>query len=757
MMCVLPFALWFVPLRSPYRLSARGTVGKPLGVRMSSQKQKHKQQQSDVDDRFSRVQRDPRFWEMPEKQRKVKIDKRFQSMFHDDRFKVKQTVDKRGRAIQHSTKEDLKKFYQLSDSDQEEEEEEEEETKAGLKPDRTKAGPSAEDEDDEDESEEDEESDEDEEDSDSDSDSGPDLARGKGNVETSSDEDSEDDVEEILRREEEEIQHDWGDLCKDAPRTEQVSRRLAVCNMDWDRIKAKDLLALFQSFCPKGGAVLSVKIFLSEFGKERLQQEQNQAPLELRTLPEDSEDDTEEEKSYRERMRQYQFRRLKYHYAVLECDRPETAAQIYSECDGFEYESSGSVLDLRFIPDDVQFDEKPKDVSTDVNLTSYSPNLFTSTSSSTSKVQLTWDETDHERVTALNRKFNKDELLNMDFKLTWPPPAKKKKKKRKGRGLWRKRRSLWRKGRSLQTKGRSHSRKQKTNTHNSEDPSLEKIPKKVKRSEQQIHKYRELLQGIRAKEEQSREREGGMEVTWVPGLKQNAEQKLKKRLESEKLGPWEQFLQKKKEKKKEKRKEKKSQDSEVGLSDDEIPSDVDLNDSFFKDELSAADVKNLKKKEKKKKRTRASDAEEEKNEEEEKRERVRDMGEDREEEKRERRTERGGGENEKDKRRRRRERVGERRRRDEEKRGRRRESRRKRKEGRRIERWRNKGRGRRGERRRKEGEGRRGKGKRRGGKRETRGEEEERERTRKKGGGQREKRRNEGGKKRGGGQRCKKE
>ncbi len=30
-------------------------------------------------------------------------------------------------------------------------------------------------------------------------------------------------------------------------------------------------------------------------------------------------------------------------------------------------------------------------------------------------MQLTWDETDHERVTALNRKFNKDELLNMDF------------------------------------------------------------------------------------------------------------------------------------------------------------------------------------------------------------------------------------------------------------------------------------------------------------------------------------------------------
>lgn len=59
-------------------------------------------------------------------------------------------------------------------------------------------------------------------DSEEDSDSGPDLARGKGNIETSSDEDEEDEVDAILRNEEEEIEHDWGELCKDAPRSDEV-------------------------------------------------------------------------------------------------------------------------------------------------------------------------------------------------------------------------------------------------------------------------------------------------------------------------------------------------------------------------------------------------------------------------------------------------------------------------------------------------------------------------------------------------------
>ncbi|KAK5865481.1 hypothetical protein PBY51_019748 [Eleginops maclovinus] len=637
------------------------------------------------DERFLRVQKDPRFWEMPERERKVKIDKRFQSMFHDKRFKEKYTVDKRGRPINQTSTEDLKRFYNVSSSEDDEEDvesqkkkkvkakmvkadpevkkgkavqsravkakgppreqvvrvieaddEEEEEQQTAKKGDvdlgdSFSDGSEEEDDDDEDGSEEEDDDDDsddeeeeeegsdvasgsDEEESglDSDSDSEPDHARGKGNVETSSDEDDEYDVDAILKKEEEEIEHDWGELAKDASRADEVSARLGVCNMDWDRIKAKDLLALFNSFLPKGGAVLSVKIYPSEFGKQRLKAEETQGPLELKALPDDSEDDNEEERGYREKMRDYQFKRLKYFYAVVECDSTDTAAKIYEECDGYEYESSCSVLDLRFIPEDVAFDDEPKDVATDVNLTVYTPKIFTSSANATSKVQLTWDETDNERVTALNRKFNKDELLVMDFKAYLVSSSEEEGEGEVGAFVF-----------GEQESGDEETAAEVT-VKNTKEPVVEKKPekeaekgkKKLKKSEEQISKYRELLKGIQEKEKKlHEEKDMGMEITWVPGLKETTEQLVKKKLEGkDNLTPWEDFLEKKKEKKKKQKKSKNKEvkgEDEEALSDDELPPDVDFNDPFFAEELNAADMQKTQKGKKKKKKEEERTPEEE--------------------------------------------------------------------------------------------------------------------------------------------------
>lgn len=256
------------------------------------------------DERFQHLVSDPRFKSLPKQQRKVKIDKRFQGMFTNEKFKVKYTVDKYGRRVNKSNSEDLKKYYEL-DSSAEDSDEEEEELKKKKEKKKVKnvseseqepsADSSEEDEDEEREKEEkaiiQQDSDVDENDalvSDGEEvpktlrerlvDSNIDYARGEGRLITDSssdDETSEDEDPEMY------IDHVWGELANDAETTEESTKRLAVCNMDWDRVRAVDLMVLFSSFLPPGGSVLSVKIYPSEFGKERMKEEELHGPPEL--------------------------------------------------------------------------------------------------------------------------------------------------------------------------------------------------------------------------------------------------------------------------------------------------------------------------------------------------------------------------------------------------------------------------------------------------------------------------------------------
>jgi hypothetical protein len=49
------------------------------------------------------------------------------------------------------------------------------------------------------------------------------------------------------------------------------THRLAVVNLDWDNVKASDLMKVFSGFVSDGSIILSVKIYPSEFGKERME------------------------------------------------------------------------------------------------------------------------------------------------------------------------------------------------------------------------------------------------------------------------------------------------------------------------------------------------------------------------------------------------------------------------------------------------------------------------------------------------------
>ena len=122
------------------------------------------------------------------------------------------------------------------------------------------------------------------------------------------------------------------------------------------------------------------------------------------------------------RLRQYELNKLKYYFAVIECDAPSTANSIYTQCDGMEYEvrdgrryaalcdvwmpqlvgalvflpaprqRTSNMFDLQFIPDDVEFSSKPRDTATHVPK-KYAPQLVSAPMQKT-QIEPTWDQPD---------------------------------------------------------------------------------------------------------------------------------------------------------------------------------------------------------------------------------------------------------------------------------------------------------------------------------------------------------------------------
>ena len=58
----------------------------------------------------------------------------------------------------------------------------------------------------------------------------------------------------------EQVEHKWGELDNDAETTDVSTPRLALCNMDWDRVKAIDIFFLFKWFIPSTAVIKSVTV-----------------------------------------------------------------------------------------------------------------------------------------------------------------------------------------------------------------------------------------------------------------------------------------------------------------------------------------------------------------------------------------------------------------------------------------------------------------------------------------------------------------
>ncbi|XP_068141375.1 ESF1 homolog [Drosophila tropicalis] len=569
------------------------------------------------DSRFQHLLADPRFRGVPKVQRKVKIDKRFEGMFTDDKFKVKYTVDKYGRPINKSNAEDLKKFYELDESDEEDDNDDVEKEKEDV----AKEGEVEED---------DEEAKERRleelalvhEDRPEKDDFGNDLldsdgseeipetlrqrltnpnidyARGEGRLMSDSSSDDDTEAEGDDEGPELQIDHVWGELDNDAETTEESTKRLAICNMDWDRIRAEDLMVLLSSFLPLGGSVLSVKIYPSEFGKKRIAEEDMHGPTELikKSVEDDdenvSDDDDEEEEDlvkeqdsdaeegdnyHMEKLREYQLNRLRYYYAVVELDSVETADKIYKECDGIEYESSATRMDLRFIPDDTTFDEdEPTQECNEMpDSSSYKPRQFTTTALQQAKVDLTWDETNLERK-ELGDKLSSGKVDKLNDKEL---------------------RQIVNYSSEEDDDDDDEVELHKDIVSQPEENVQKPEEKKKLSKKERIEKYRSLLAEINEQETKSKGQKYEMEMSWQiedPAVEQKV--KEEKSESKQNLTPIEKVIQKRSEKNKQRKEQRRQRQIEANggvngdnSDSDSIPDGIDMNDAYFAEEFASGD------------------------------------------------------------------------------------------------------------------------------------------------------------------------
>lgn len=249
--------------------------------------------------------------------------------------------------------------------------------------------------------------------------------------ESSSDEDDSEDLQEENFK----FPDEQGEDGEGVPMGEPSSR-LAVVNLDWDNIRAVDLMAVFSSFTPGNGRISKISVYPSEFGKERMAREEMEGPpkeIFAQRKPETKEEDValgleidEDESDGREddeeikkslvredqgeefdsaKLRHYQLERLRYYYAVITCSSTPVAESIYTAVDGTEYLTTANFFDLRFIPNDLDFsDDKARDECDDIP-DGYRPNEFVTDALQHSKVKLTWDTDDRSRKEAQKRAF----------------------------------------------------------------------------------------------------------------------------------------------------------------------------------------------------------------------------------------------------------------------------------------------------------------------------------------------------------------
>ncbi|XP_073137627.1 pre-rRNA-processing protein esf1 [Henckelia pumila] len=482
-----------------------------------------------MDDRFVSAQSDPRFMEAPRRRAKVAIDSRFQRVFNDRGFTSSSaSIDKRGKPTNKGNDKNsssLKHYYRLLQEEEEDENEKSSGSELLKKEDANEKSAirgGGEDESDDEKSD--------------DSNEEKNFDESASTSSTDSDEEFIDDEEEDTFMQPEE----------NVPDIEKETHRLAVVNLDWSQVRAVDLYVLLTSFLPKGGQIVSVTVYPSEFGLKRMEEEGTRGPIGLFDDDDEEHDNEDDDGIDKKKLRAYELSRLRYYFAVVKFDSSATADYLYKTCDGVEFERSGNKLDLRFIPDSMKFEHQPRDVATEAP-TDYEGLDFQTRALQQSDVHLTWDEDEPQRSKTLKRKLNTDQLVELELKEFLA------------------------------------SDESETDDDNADDTE-DKLMKKRKKQDM----YRSLIQSEDGSDDNDEEGDDqDMEVTFNSSL-ENISKRILEKKDKKSETVWDEHLRKRREKKKaNKNRSKYSSDEEDSYTDQKISEPAEQHDDFFIDEPSA--------------------------------------------------------------------------------------------------------------------------------------------------------------------------
>lgn len=116
-------------------------------------------------------------------------------------------------------------------------------------------------------------------------------------------------------------------------------------------------------------------------------------------------------------LRQYELSKLRYYFAIAECDSVDTANALYEALDGVEFENSAMALEIRFVPDDLDLsDREVRDKCSHApDARRYKPPEFVVNAKQHTNVTCTWDEGEKDREKTLTNFSAWRNLKESDF------------------------------------------------------------------------------------------------------------------------------------------------------------------------------------------------------------------------------------------------------------------------------------------------------------------------------------------------------